>query len=760
MRRLAWWAADYVYAVRRQARALWDRSGPRDFLNGSESPVVVIPGVYEPWRFMLPLIRRLHRDGHPVHVLDPLRNNRVPVVEGARIVDEYLAAAGLADVVLLAHSKGGLIGKHVMAFGRHADRVRSMVAVAAPFGGSRYARYLLGRTLRAFSPVDPTIVLLAEAPEVNARIVSVYARFDPHIPEGSELAGARNVPVDTGGHFRVLDNVKTIAVVREVADHGVERETGAVSADDVGERMKSSADRSGGEEGLSAPTGQEEVLRAIPRPDGEMPRVLVLGATGYLGGRLMPRLLNAGYRVRTLSRSEERIRAYPWSEETEIEVGDAGDAEAMARAVRDVDIIVYLVHSMSSGAEFAEKDREIAENVAARAREAGVSRIVYLGGLHPEGVRLSPHLASRTEVGEILLASGVPTLELQAGVVIGSGSASFEMVRHLTEVLPYMPAPKWVRNFIQPIAVRDVLHYLLAAARVEHEVNRALDIGGPDVLRYGQMMNGYAVEAGLPQRGIASLPVLTPRLASHWVGLVTPVPTSIARPLVESLQHRCVMQNHDVDAILPQPEHGLTPYREAVRLALGRIEVDGVETSWVDARVAAPSEPLPSDPEWAGRTVFTDQRERESTASPDAVWSVITQIGGETGWYSSPRLWALRGWYDRITGGVGLQRGRRSRTRLVVGDAVDVWRVESIEPGRLLRLRAEMRVPGLAWLELSVEPTGRGSVYRQRAVFFPRGLTGRLYWLAMLPFHGLIFSGMVARIVGLAEEERSRGADS
>ncbi|KTR85551.1 SDR family oxidoreductase [Leucobacter chromiiresistens] len=523
--------------------------------------------------------------------------------------------------------------------------------------------------------------------------------------------------------------------------------------------MNSSADRTEeNHEGLSAPTGQEEALRAIPHDDGTMPRVLVLGATGYLGGRLMPRLLNAGYRVRTLSRSEERIRAYPWSDETEIEVGDASDREAMTRAVRDVDIIVYLVHSMSSGAEFAEKDREIAENVAARAREAGVTRIVYLGGLHPEGVRLSPHLASRAEVGEILLASGVPTLELQAGVVIGSGSASFEMVRHLTEVLPYMPAPKWVRNFIQPIAVRDVLHYLLAAARVEGDVNRALDIGGPDVLRYGQMMNGYAVEAGLPQRGIASLPVLTPRLASHWVGLVTPVPTSIARPLVESLQHRCVMQNHDVDALLPKPEHGLTSYREAVRLALGRIELDRVETSWVDARVTAPSEPLPSDPEWAGRTVFTDQRERETTASPEAVWSVVTQIGGETGWYSSPRLWALRGWYDRITGGVGLQRGRRSRTRLVVGDAVDVWRVETIEPGRLLRFRAEMRVPGLAWLELSVEPTARGSVYRQRAVFFPRGLAGRLYWLAMLPFHGFIFSGMVARIVGLAEGERPGGA--
>ena len=246
MRRLVWWAADYVYALRWQARALWHRSGPRDFLSGPGSPVVVLPGVYEPWRFMLPLIRCLHRDGHPVHVLDPLRNNRVPVAEGARIVDEYLAAAGLSDVVLVAHSKGGLIGKHVMAFGRHADRVRSMVAIAAPFGGSRYARYLIGRTLRAFSPVDPTIVLLAEAPQVNACIVSVYARFDPHIPEGSELAGARNVPVDTGGHFRILDAVETVATVREAANDGGEpRACGAPSEENgaADERQRRTSQR-------------------------------------------------------------------------------------------------------------------------------------------------------------------------------------------------------------------------------------------------------------------------------------------------------------------------------------------------------------------------------------------------------------------------------------------------------------------------------------------------------------------------------------
>jgi uncharacterized protein YbjT (DUF2867 family) len=507
-----------------------------------------------------------------------------------------------------------------------------------------------------------------------------------------------------------------------------------------------------------APTGAETDLRAVPRPDGTAPRVLVLGASGYIGGRLVPRLLEAGYRVRVLARSAGRIRALPWSDRVEILTGDAADPDAMDAASDDVDVLYHLVHSMSGGADFVRTDRRIARNVARSARMRRVRRIVYLGGLHPEGVPLSRHLASRREVGRILQDSGVPTLVLRAGVVIGSGSASFEMIRHLTDVLPYMPAPKWVRNRIQPIAVRDVLHYLLAAARMDLPTSRSVDIGGPDVLRYGQMMNGYAVEAGLPQRGIAAIPVLTPRLASLWVGLVTPVPRQIARPLVESLQHPCVMRDHEVDEIIPPPAGGLTGYREAVRLALGRMAVDEVETSWVDATVPrSPSSPLPSDPHWAGRTVFTDRRTRISRASPAAVWTVIEQIGGVNGWYSAPLLWALRGWLDRLFGGVGLQRGRRRRDRLSVGDAVDFGRVEHLEPVRLLRLRAEMRLPGSAWLELGVEPVAGGTEYWQRAVFFPRGLSGRLYWLAMLPFHGLIFSGMVSRIISAAESAPGTG---
>lgn len=508
---------------------------------------------------------------------------------------------------------------------------------------------------------------------------------------------------------------------------------------------------------LTQPTGRESALRALPREDGSAPRALVLGATGYIGGRLTPRLLNAGYRVRVLARDAARAASFPWGSECEIVEGSADETDAVRTAMDDIDVVYYLIHSMGAGKGFEDADQRAATTIAQAAKDAGVRRIVYLGGLHPDDVKLSPHLRSRVEVGEILLDSGVPTLVLQAGVVIGSGSASFEMIRHLTEVLPYMPAPKWVRNRIQPIAIRDVLHYLLGAAHVSDEVNRTVDIGGPDVLRYGQMMNGYAVEAGLPQRGIAALPVLTPELASHWVNLVTPVPRSIARPLVASLQNECVVKNDDIDALIPPPDGGLTPYRTAVRLALGRVDADSVETSWQDAEISgAPSDPLPSDPDWAGRTVFTDQRTLQTKASVDQLWRVIVGIGGENGWYSSPFLWAVRGWMDRLMGGVGLRRGRRSRSRARIGDAIDFWRVEAVEEpdaetGGLLRLRAEMKVPGSAWLELRAVPDAEGARYEQRAIFFPRGLTGRLYWFAVLPFHGSIFAGMAARITGAAE---------
>ncbi|MGR0220395.1 SDR family oxidoreductase [Agromyces sp. ZXT2-6] len=485
-------------------------------------------------------------------------------------------------------------------------------------------------------------------------------------------------------------------------------------------------------------------------------RILVTGATGYIGGRLVPRLLDEGHDVRVVVRRPERLRDVPWAAGVDVVDGDLTDAAVVGRAMRDVDVAYYLVHSMGGRGDFEDTELRIARNIAAAAKSNGVGRIVYLGGLHPDGGRLSRHLRSRVRVGEILLGSGVPTIVLQAGVIIGSGSTSFEMIRHLTEVLPYMPAPRWVRNFIQPIAVRDVLHYLIRAAEAPPEVNRAFDIGGPDVLRYGQLMNGYAVEAGLRQRPIAALPVLTPWLAGQWVNLVTPIPRRLAVPIIESLQFDCVMREHDIDAVIPPPPEGLVGYRRSVRLALEKERAGEVETSWRNAEVAgAPSDPLPSDPDWAGYTVYVDRRERHADAPVDALWTVIEGVGGENGWYSFPLAWAVRGWIDKLFGGVGLRRGRRDPDTLHPGDAVDFWRVEAIERPRFLRLRAEMRVPGRAWLELFAEPDGGGSRYRQRAVFFPKGLAGRLYWWSVLPFHGIVFAGMANRITAEAEAAAS-----
>jgi len=482
-------------------------------------------------------------------------------------------------------------------------------------------------------------------------------------------------------------------------------------------------------------------------------RALVTGATGYIGGRLVPLLLDAGFEVTVLVRSPQKLTDVPWRDRVAVRVGDLGDADAVDAACAGIDVVYYLVHSMGSSGDFEQAEARAARTVASAAAAAGVSRIVYLGGLHPDTETLSRHLRSRAEVGRILLASGVPTAALQAGVVIGSGSTSFEMIRHLTDVLPYMPAPKWVRNKIQPIAVRDVLYYLVAAADLPASVNRTFDIGGPDVLRYGQMMNGYALEAGLHQRPIAALPVLTPWLASQWVNLVTPIPRNLAVPIIASLQNDCVMGEHDIDEYIPVPEGGLTGYRTAVRLALGRMRDGDVETSWRNASIeGASSNPLPSDPDWAGHLVYTDLRAKHTPAEPAELWRIIEGIGGDNGWYSFPLAWAVRGWADKLVGGVGLRRGRRDAERLHTGDVLDFWRVESLERGRFLRLRAEMRVPGRAWLEMTAEPSpDGGSVYRQRAVFFPRGLGGRLYWFSILPFHGIIFSGMANRITAAAE---------
>ncbi|MET9437095.1 SDR family oxidoreductase [Streptomyces sp. NPDC006551] len=493
-----------------------------------------------------------------------------------------------------------------------------------------------------------------------------------------------------------------------------------------------------------------------PRPGADPLRCLVTGAGGYIGGRLVPELLDAGHRVRCLARTPANLRDHPWADRAEVVRGDVTDAESLRPALRDIDVAYYLVHSMGAGRDFEETDRRAAHTFAEAARAAGVRRIVYLGGLTPRdipGERLSPHLRSRAEVGRILLDSGVPTTVLRAAVVIGSGSASFEMLRYLTERLPVMVTPSWVATRVQPIAVRDVLRYLVGSARMPDHVNRAFDIGGPDILTYRDMMVRYAAVAGLPRRLILPVPMLTPRLSSQWIGLVTPVPASLARPLAESLRHEVVCAEHDIATHVPDPPGTPVPFDRALSLALQRVRDAEVTTRWSSASLpGAPSDPLPTDPDWAGGSLYTDERERTVAASPRALWRVIEGIGGENGWYSFPLAWALRGWFDRLLGGVGLRRGRRDAERLRVGDALDFWRVEEIERGRLLRLRAEMRLPGLAWLEMYAETDDAGRTrYRQRALFHPRGLAGQLYWWSVAPFHAVVFGGMARTIARTAE---------
>lgn len=457
-------------------------------------------------------------------------------------------------------------------------------------------------------------------------------------------------------------------------------------------------------------------------------RCLVTGATGYVGSRLVPRLLESGHRVRALARNPDKLADVPWRADVEVVRGDLNDEDSLTAAFEDVDVVYYLVHSMGTSKNFASDENQAARNVVTAARRAGVKRFVYLGGLHPSGAQLSPHLESRRAVGDILLQSGIETVVLQAGVVVGSGSASFEMIRHLTDRLPVMTTPKWVHNKIQPIAVRDALHYLAAAASAEVPSSRAWDIGGPDVLEYGDMMRIYADVAGLGKRYLIVLPFLTPTIASLWVGTVTPIPPGLARPLIESLECDAVMANHDVDTIIPRPIGGLINYRRAVAMALNRAAHGLADAVWSSSK-AAPAEPLPSDPGWAGEITYTDERSASARADADELWKAVQAITETTGDGGRTSLFPLA-W-----------RPRRGAGR---------WTVEESEPGSLLRLRANVRAPGAAWLELRVTPRdGSGSRYDQRAIFFPRGIVGRLYWHAMHAVHtrslGTIADNVIAR---------------
>lgn len=484
-------------------------------------------------------------------------------------------------------------------------------------------------------------------------------------------------------------------------------------------------------------------------------RCLVTGATGYVGGRLVRELLSKGYLVRVLARNPEKLRDFPWADQIEVTHGDALDPAAVARAMEGMDVAYYLMHSLQEGPKLEEAETTMARSFATAAASSELSRIVYLGGLAPAIPEsdMSPHMRSRVQVGKILRGSGIPTVEFRAAVIIGSGSASFEMLRYLTERLPAMITPRWVRTKTQPIAIRDVLRYLVLAADLPPSVNRKFDIGGPEVLTYQQMMQRYAAVAGLPPRIILPINMLSPQLSSHWVGLVTPVPRSIARPLVRSLRHPAVCHEHDIADFIPDPPDGLLNFDTAVELALTRIREANVATRWTGASTpGAPSEPLPGDPDWAGGSLHTDVRTVDTTASPEQLWRAVECIGGDNGWYSSNLLWEARGLIDRAVGGVGLRRGRRDPHTVMVGEVVDFWRVEERIPPRLLRLRAEMKMPGRAWLEFTVEPSeGGGSRLIQRAVYWPKGLAGHAYWWSVAPFHALVFPPMARHIVERAE---------
>jgi uncharacterized protein YbjT (DUF2867 family)/uncharacterized protein YndB with AHSA1/START domain len=478
--------------------------------------------------------------------------------------------------------------------------------------------------------------------------------------------------------------------------------------------------------------------------------VAVTGATGYVGGRLVPRLLAAGYPVRCLVRTPRKLAERRWAADPRVEIvaWDGSDEGATGEALRGCGAAYYLVHSMeSAGAAYAARDRAMARRFAAAAGAAGLARIVYLGGLGELGSDLSEHLASRREVERALASGPVPLTVLRAAMIVGAGSASFEILRYLVERLPVMLTPKWVGTECQPIDVRNVLTYLVDCLRVPATAGLTLDIGGPDVLSYRALMRVMAQERGLRPRVVLPVPVLTPRLSSLWIHLVTPISHRIARPLAEGLRNRVVCRNDDAQRLLPQALHGV---RESIRLALDGAVRGDVETSWSDAG------PVPGDPDWAGGTVFTDRRTVTIDAPPDAVFRALCRIGGSRGWYGADRLWRLRGVIDRLAGGPGLRRGRRDPERVSFGEALDFWRVTGLEPGRRLALRAEMRLPGEALLEFLVEPAaatgGRPrSRLTQAARFRPKGLAGLAYWYALLPLHAVVFGRMLRGIRRTAE---------
>ena len=476
------------------------------------------------------------------------------------------------------------------------------------------------------------------------------------------------------------------------------------------------------------------------------PLILLTGATGYIGGRLLPLLEQHGYRIRCLARRPENLRDRV-AASTDVVAGDLLDGDSLGKSLNGVDTAFYFVHSMGTKRDFEEEDRAAATSFAEAAHQAGVRRIIYLGGLGKRDENLSKHLRSRQETGDILRSSSTEVIEFRASIVIGSGSLSFEMIRELVERLPVMICPKWVSVRAQPIAIEDLLSYLVEAVTLPPAGSRIFEIGGPDQLSYGEIMQEYARQRGL-RRLMIPVPLLTPYLSSLWLGLVTPLYARVGRKLIESLKNpTLVSSNLATHAFSVRPRS----LKDAIARALVNEDHEIAETRWSDALSSGGKERTWGGVRFGSRLV--DSRTAELNVPASDAFAPIQKIGGSTGWYFGSWLWRVRGFLDLLFGGVGVRRGRRHPVEIAVGDTLDFWRVEAFEPDRLLRLRAEMKVPGRAWLEFEVaeEATGKTTI-RQTAEFDPVGLFGLAYWYSLYPLHQLVFGGMLRNIAAAAEQ--------